>query len=172
MNFNEIARKRYSVRKFKTNKVEEEKLLTILDAARIAPTGANHQPFRLLVVKEPEGLEKIKTAVEIYNAPVAIIVLGDRDKAWKRPFDGKNIVDIDASIVTDHMMLQATDLGIGSLWICYFKPDILKKTFNIPENLEPVNILALGYAACQAESPDRHNSVRKPMSELVSYEHL
>lgn len=172
MNFSEIARKRYSVRKFKTDKVEEEKLLTILEAARIAPTGANHQPFRLLVVKQPEGLDKIKTAADIYNAPVAIIILGDRDKAWKRPFDGKNIVDIDASIVTDHMMLQATDLGIGSVWICYFKPDILKKTFEIPENLEPVNILALGYAGGSVESPDRHGSVRKPISELVSYEQL
>jgi nitroreductase len=172
MSFNEIARKRYSVRKFKTDNVEEEKLLTILDAARIAPTGANHQPFRLLVVKEREGLEKIKSAADIYKAPVAIIVLGDRDKAWKRPFDGKNIVDIDASIVTDHMMLQATDLGIGSLWICYFKPDILKKELKIPDNLEPVNILALGYADGPVLSPDRHDSVRKSLSELVWYEHL
>lgn len=172
MNFNELARQRYSVRTFKTEKVEEEKLVKILEAARIAPTGANTQPFRLLVVKEPEGLDKIKTAADIYKAPLAIIVLGDREKAWKRPFDGKNIVDIDASIVTDHMMLQASELGIGSVWICYFKPDILKKVFEIPENLEPVNILALGYAAGPVESPDRHDSVRKSLSELVRYEHL
>ncbi|HMA65402.1 MAG TPA: nitroreductase family protein, partial [Chitinispirillaceae bacterium] len=148
------------------------KLAAILDAARVAPTGANKQPFNLLVVQSADGLEKVNRSTNIYNAPLAIIVLGDRDKVWVRPFDGKSILDIDTSIVTDHMMLQATELGIGSVWICYFKPDVLKKEFNIPDNLEPVSILALGYADGPAESPHRHELNRKPLSELVSYERL
>lgn len=172
MNFLEIAKKRYSVRQFKADKIEEDKLLTILNAARVAPTGANTQPVRLLVVRETEGFNKIKKAANIYNAPLAIIVLSNRDQAWVRPFDGKNILDIDAAILTDHMMLQATELGIGSLWVCYFKPDVIKKEFNIPENLEPINILAFGYADGKIESPDRHDTTRIPLSELVSYENL
>lgn len=90
--------------------------------------------------------------------------------AWKRPFDGKNTVDIDASIVTDHMMLQATELGLGTVWICYFKPDVLKKEFNIPDHVEPVNILAVGYAAGESSSPDRHDKLRKPLKETVFFE--
>lgn len=94
----------------------------------------------------------------------------DHSKAWKRPLDGKDMVDIDATIITDHMMLQAADLGLGSLWICYFKPDVLKQDFNIPEEVEPVNILALGYNAGPVASPDRHSEARKPMDMVVSYE--
>jgi nitroreductase len=172
MSFLEIAKKRYSVREYQSKKVEKEKLLTILEAGRVAPTGANKQPQKLIVVQEDEGLEKIQKAANIYGAPLAIIVCGDHDKAWKRPFDGKNIVDIDASIVTDHMMLQATELGLGSVWICYFKPDVIKKEFSLPDNLEPINILAIGYADGRVEPADRHNNTRNPLPEIVAYEKL
>lgn len=64
-------------------------------------------------------------------------------------------------------MLEAQDLGLGSVWICYFNPQVIREEFNIPENIEPVNILAIGYAAGEAASPDRHNSLRKPLSELI-----
>lgn len=170
MNFLELAKKRYSVRKYEARQVEEEKLMKILEAGRVAPTAVNYQPQRLIVVREKEGLEKLKKAANIYDAPLAIIVCADRNVAWKRPFDGKNTADIDASIVTDHMMLQATELGLGTVWICYFKPDVLRKEFNIPDHVEPVNILAVGYAAGEGPSPDRHASARKPLKETVFYE--
>ncbi len=172
MDFLEIAKKRYSVRKYQQKRVEKEKLDKILEAARVAPTGANFQPYRLIVVQEEEGLEKVKKAANIFGAPLAIIVCGDHDKAWKRPFDGKKLVDIDSSIVTDHMMLQATELGLGSVWICYFKPDVIREEFKLPDNLEPVNILAVGYADCEPVSPDRHNTQRRPVNAFVSYEGL
>jgi len=170
MSFLELAKRRFSVRAFKTKQVEKEKLLQILEAGRVAPTAANHQPQRVIVVQEEAGLSKLKKAANIYEAPLAIIVCADHRTAWKRPFDGKGMVDIDASIVTDHMMLEATELGIGTVWICYFKPDVLRKEFNIPEHAEPVNILALGYPAGQAASPDRHDKARKPLQDTVSYE--
>ncbi len=169
MEFLEIARKRYSVRKYQQKEVEKEKLDRILEAARVAPTGANFQPYRLIVAQQEESLNKIKKAANTFGAPLVIIVCGDHDKAWKRPFDGKKLVDIDASIVTDHMMLQATELGLGSVWICYFKPDVIKEEFNLPDNLEPVNILAIGYADCAPASPDRHSSQRRPLEEFVTY---
>ena len=80
-----------------------------------------------------------------YNAPLAIIVCADHSNAWKRPFDNKQTTDIDAAILTDHMMLQATELGLGTVWVCFFKPDIIKQEFSLPDHLEPVNILAIGY---------------------------
>lgn len=172
MDFLELAKRRYSVRKYKDKKVEKEKLLKILEAGRVAPTGANTQPQRLIVIQEEEGLDKLKKAANIFGAPLAIIVCGDHKPVWKRPFDGKDILDIDASIVTDHMMLQATELGLGTLWVCYFDPAIIRKEFNLPEGVEPVNILAIGYSDCEPASPDRHEKARKPIEQTVYYETL
>jgi nitroreductase len=170
MSFLELAKRRFSVRKFEVKKVEKEKLLQILEAGRVAPTAANYQPQRIIVVKEEAGLAKLKKAANIYGAPLAVIVCADHNVAWKRPYDGKGTVDIDASIVTDHVMLEATELGLGTVWICNFKPDVLKKEFNIPNHIEPVNILAIGYAAGQIASPERHDKTRKPIQETVFYE--
>ena len=171
MDFLNIAKSRYSVRKYKDTPVEEDKLNKILTAAHVAPTGNNQQPVRLIVVREKEGMEKLTKATRsIYNAPMAIIVCADKSKAWQRKYDDKNISDIDASILTDHMMLEATDLGLGTLWICWFKPEVVKEEFNLPDGVEPVNILAVGYPDREPESPDRHSEKRIPMSELVYYE--
>ena len=145
MDFLEIAKKRYSVRSYSDRKVEGEKLDKILQAAHIAPTAANLQPVHLIVVQEKDGLEKIGKGANIYGAPLAIIVCADHNKAWVRPFDKKKTSDIDASILTDHMMMEATELGLGSVWVCYFKPDVIRKEFSLPDNLEPINILAIGY---------------------------
>lgn len=172
MDFLTLAKTRCSIRAYQDRPVEQEKLDKLLEAARVAPTAANLQPVRLLVVQTPEGLAKLGKAANIYGAPLAVIACADHSKAWTRPFDGKQSGDIDASILTDHMMLQATDLGLGSVWICYFKPDVLRREFALPDGLEPVNILAVGYAAEQPASPDRHSTTRIPVSELVSFEQL
>ena len=111
MDFMELAKRRCSVRAYEDRKVEPEKLERILEAARIAPTAKNLQPVKLLAVQSGEGLEKVGKAANIYGAPLAIIVCADHQRAWTRPFDGKRSTDIDASILTDHMMLEATELG-------------------------------------------------------------
>lgn len=177
MSFLDTAKKRYTVRSYTRQKVEKDKLDQILEAAHVAPTGANKQPQRLIVVQSEEGLARIGKGANIYGAPLAIIVCGNHEETWKRPFDGKKLTDIDASIVTDHMMMEATDLGLGSVWVCYFKPDVIRKEFNLPDYLEPVNILGIGYADTSSElalSPNRHNDMkfRKPLSNTVFYEHL
>lgn len=172
MEFLEVAKSRYSVRNYSSQKVEQKKLDKILEAAHVAPTAANLQPVRLIVVREKEGLESISKAANIYNAPLAVIVCSDTSMAWERPFDKKKSGDIDAAILTDHMMLQATELGLGSVWICYFKPDVIKEEFNLPDSLEPINILAIGYSDEEPANPERHSSMRKPLGELVSYEKL
>lgn len=172
MDFITIAKGRCSVRSYTDRKVEPEKLEKILEAAHVAPTAANLQPVRLIAVQSEEGLAKVGRAADIYGAPLAIIVCADHDRAWVRPFDRKQTGDIDASILTDHMMLQAAELGLGTVWVCYFKPDVLREQFALPANLEPVNILAVGYADEKPADPERHSRTRIPVHELVSFETL
>ena len=176
MNFLELAKKRYSVRGYLRKAVEQEKLDYILECGRVAPTGVNAQPQRILVVNTPEGMEKMAEAAGIpalYNAPCAIIVCVEPECSWTRKYDEHNIHEIDATIVTDHMILAATEQGLGTLWMCRFKPEIIRANFNIPENYVPVNVLLVGYAAPDAlyKSPDRHDSegMRKPIGETVTY---
>jgi len=170
MDFLTIAKKRCATRGFTDQEVVQEKLDRILEAAHVAPTAANRQPVRLLVLQSKEGLEKLGKATKLYGAPLAILVCADRNTVWTRSFDGKKTCDIDASILTDHMMLQATELGLGTVWICAFDPEIVRKEFQLPDNMEPVNILAVGYPKAAPSSPDRHNQTRIPLEQLVSYE--
>lgn len=172
MEFLDIAKQRYSVRKYKDAPVEREKLDKILEAGRVAPTGKNAQPQRLIVVQSREGLEKVAKAARFYGAPCVIIVCSDKDETWVRPYDGKKLTDIDASIVTDHMMLQATELGLGTLWVCWFDPEVLRREFAIPEHLEIVNLLVIGYADGEPASPERHEKLRKPLGETVFFDKL
>ena len=73
-----------------------------------------------------------------------MIICADHSMTWKRSYDDMDSAHIDASIVTDHMMLAAADRGLGSLWVCKFKPDIIRDSFGLPDNVEPVNLLCLG----------------------------
>lgn len=167
MDFLTLAKQRCSIRSYTEQQVEPEKLAQILEAAHVAPTAANRQPVRLVVVQSKAGLARLGKAADLYGAPLAVIVCADHGRAWVRPFDQKQTCDIDASIVTDHMMLAATALGLGTVWICYFKPDVLRREFDLPDGLEPVNILAVGYAAEAPASPERHAQARIPVEELV-----
>lgn len=123
MDFLALAKRRYACRQYSDRKVEPEKLERILEAGRVAPTGANRQPQRLVVVQSEEGMERLARCTRDFGAPLAIIVCADTDEVWTRKYDGKKIGDIDASIVTDHMMLCAASLGLDTLWICMFKPE-------------------------------------------------
>ena len=165
--FLQIAKKRYSVRKYAEKPVEDEKIDAIIEAGICSPTAANIQPYRILVIRTQEGIRKLSKGAETYGASSAFIICANIKEAWKRPFDGKITSDIDASIVTDHMMHAATDLGLGSLWMTYFKPDAIIDNFNIPVEYEPVNILLVGYSADKEQSPDRHNKTRKSRDQIV-----
>lgn len=101
---------------------------------------------------------------KVYGAPLITIVCSDRNTTWTRPFDGKKLTDINASIITDHMMMKATNLGLGSVWICYFKPDVLKKEFAIPEGLEPV-IWRRRYSFFAGSLGRCHNDYKHPQQQ-------
>lgn len=109
-------------------------------------------------------------AVRLPQIPLAVIVCADTSEAWTRKYDSKNISDIDASIVTDHMMLAAASLNLDTLWICMFKPEAVREEFALPANVEPVNILLIGYGDGPAADPNRHDTLRKPLSATVFHE--
>lgn len=170
MDFMTLARTRCSVRQYQERPVEPDKLEQILTAGQIAPTAANLQPQRILVIQSAEGLEKLAASARVYGAPLALVVCSDHDVSWKRSFDGKDSADIDASIAATHMMLAAAQLELASIWVCHFNPTRLRADFGLPENIEPINILGIGYARGEVKSPDRHAADRKPLHEIVVME--
>lgn len=169
MEFLELAKSRYSVRKFDTRKVEQEKLDKILEAGNIAPTGCNYQPQRILVLNNRETLDKLKKCTKYhFDAPLALVICYDNTDCWTRKWDGKQCGMVDASIVTTHIMLQAFELGIGSTWVMSFNPKAIVEEFNIPDNFIPVAILPLGYPAKDCPINPLHNT-KKDISKTVFY---
>lgn len=171
MDFLTLVKKRYSARSYTDRKVEKEKLDIILESGRVAPSACNKQPHRVVVVRSEEGLSKLGKGYGGFSSPLALIICADHSKTWKR-HDGKDSADIDASIVTDHMMLCATSLGLGSVWVCAFNKEAIVEEFNIPEGIEPINILFLGYAAGVPSPENRHNDpkCRMPGERTIFYE--
>ena len=169
MNFIDLARKRYSCRKYSDRKISREQINLILEAGRIAPSAKNRQPWHTIVVDEPDLIEKMKDAARFYGAPLLFIVCTNHQEAWIREIDRKPIGDIDNAIFTTHMMLQAEDMGLNSLWIGYFKPDVIAKLFPLPDNIEPVSILAVGYGEETPQLPGRHDELRKSINKIASF---
>lgn len=169
MDFLKLAKGRYSVRKFMDKPVEQEALDKILKAGYLAPTACNLQPQRILVINSKEGLAKLKTCTKChFNAPTAMLISYDRDKCWQRKYDDKISGDIDASIVTTHMMLEAAAIGVGTTWVMHFDPAAVRKEFRVPASFDPVALLVMGYPAPDAEPFPGHSEF-KAMDELVSY---
>lgn len=168
MDFLELAKCRYAVRDYENTEIREEDLMKILEAGRVAPTGANRQPQKIYVIKG-EAMAHLGKHTNLHGAKMAVIIAASHEEAWVRTYDHKDMVDIDASIVTTHMMLEAASLGIGSLWICSFDPKGVHEEFAMPADVEPVNILCLGYARGQGGDPKRHDTQRKPLTETVTF---
>ena len=172
MKFLDLAKLRYSSRNYKNKAVEKERLNKILEAARIAPSAANKQPWHFIVVEEKETLKELRTTYGrdwLNTAPVIIVCCGDHDNVWIRAKDNKDHLDIDLSIAIDHMTLQATELNLATCWICHFDVEKTKKIFNLPENIEPIALLPLGYPNDDVDI-NRHDSKRKAISEIAHFE--
>jgi len=167
MSFLQLTKKRYSVRAYKPDPVESEKLKQILEAARMAPTACNLQPFRLIVIhtkgKEAK-LKRIYSTPWFVQAPIVICICGIPSQGWFRR-DGKSYCDVDATIAMDHLILAATYLGLSTCWIGAFDPDAARDVLGLPEHVEPIAFTPLGYP----NDKPKHKE-RKPLDELVSYE--
>jgi len=164
--FYALAKERYSCREFKDTPLTDVQINHILEAARVAPTAANKQPVHVWVVKSPEALEKLHGATDYtFNAPVVFMVGAKQDAAWVRKYDGKNAADVDAAIVGTHIMLEASALGLGNVWVGSFDPARIKADFPETEGYEMVCLFPVGVAA--VETSTNHDK-RQTREEFVS----
>lgn len=170
MGFLELAKDRFSVRSFTDRPVEQEKLDLILEAAMIATTGKNSQPWRCYVLRSPEALEKINGLSRcIFGAPVVLLFTYNMDEDWQSPFEeGVRSGVEDVSIVATHAMLEAWELGVQSIWVNLFPNTETERAFGLPENERSVLLMPLGYAT-EDVKPSRLHAASRPMDELVSY---
>lgn len=167
MMFAELIKNRYSVRSYKPDTVEDHKLTQVLDAARLAPTACNLQPFQFIVIRtagREEELKRIYSRAFFTEAPLVICVCSLPAKAWSRR-DGLNYSFVDATIAMDHLILAATELGLGTCWIAAFDPAAAREMLGLPDGVEPVAFTPLGYPA---ETPGVKN--RKPLPEIIRYD--
>ena len=166
MRADKVIADRRSIRKYKPDAVDEEKLRRVLEAARLAPSAANRQPVLLYVIRDAQLRQRLLEAYPqkwFVAAPVIICACAQTGRAWQRG-DGKSYADVDVTIALDHLILAATAEGLGTCWIGAFKADPLRKLLDIPADLEPVALTPLGYPA--EEPPARP---RKDLEELVIY---
>jgi nitroreductase len=170
MDFEKIITERYSVRKFKSKKLPQNVIDKIIEAGHKAPTGCNYQPQRILVLNTDESILKLKNCTKChFDAPTAMLICHNREESWVRKYDGALSSSVDAAIVTTYMMLACQNEGVGTCWVMHFDPLAMRETFNIPDNLEPVALLVMGYPADDSKPLDLHNQFR-PISEVVFYD--
>lgn len=169
MDFEHLVTHRYSARGYLDREVPEEILNQVLEAARLAPTAANRQPFQLIVITT-EG--KHDQLLEIYNRdwfvqpPLVICAVAVPEQGWVRhKYDQKNYTWVDVSIAFDHLTLQAAELGLGTCWIAAFNPGAARTFLGLPDEVEPVAFTPLGYPADKPQA-----KTRKALKDIVRYE--
>ncbi len=173
MTFLELAKSRYSVRNYLPKPVEEEKLNYILECGRIAPSAANYQPWQINVVRDPDLKKKLEETYArewLKQAAVILVFLGNHQQGWKRS-DGKDHTDIDIAIMADHVTLAAAEQGLGTCWICNFDAAMCIRVLNLPDHIEPIAYLSLGYPAGSTDQVSRHLK-RKPFEEIIKFDHV
>ena len=159
MEFRELIRRRYSARAYSPAPVSEEALERILEAGRLAPTAANRQPFRIVVLHAAgrhEALGRVYGRPWFLQAPLVICVCGVPEEAWVRK-DGRSHLDVDAAIVMDHMILAATDESLGTCWIANFDVDAAREVFELRPGEVPLLLTTLGQAAGSPTPKERRS---------------
>ena len=169
MTFLDLVRRRYSARAYRPDPVPDDLLAAVLEAGRLAPTAANKQPFRIIVVQtrgRERELRRIYDRDWFVQAPLVLCVCAVRAEAWRRTmYDGRSHADVDAAIVMDHLILAAADLGLGTCWVAAFDPAAAREILAIPDAAEPMLFTPLGYPADALRPKER-----RPLEELVRYE--
>lgn len=172
MSLLQLIKTRKSVRKFKPENVSKELILQLLEAVRWAPSAVNRQPWRFIVVNEPKLIEKIQESYPrewFKSVRQVIIVCGNHEESWKREHDQKDHCDIDIAIAADHLTLKATELGLGTCWVCNFNPDIIQKSFQLPDSWEPIVLLPFGFPVEVDTDATPIEKNRKDLAKLVYF---
>lgn len=168
MDFKELVQIRYSVRDYLPTDIDNDLLEKILDAARMAPSAVNFQPYKIYVFKRGPLQDRLKTAYHrewMKQAPIVLAIVGLHQIGWKRGYDQKDYTDVDTAILIDHLTLQAADLGLGTCWVCNFNTQVVRELLNLKPDEEPLALIPLGYPA-KDDLPDKR---RKSLNELVIY---
>lgn len=169
MDFYEAVKNRVSIRNYKPDQIPEEVLARVLEAARLAPSGKNGQPWRYIVVKNRETREKLVEACKgqkfIAEAPVTIIACGYEKFAYKKMGGYWNSLPVDIGISLEHLILAAETEGLGTCWIGAFIEEDVRKLLEVPEEVKVVALTPLGYPACEKTFRGR-----KDIEEIVMYE--
>ncbi len=166
MDIYQAIKARTSIRKYKDRGIEDDKLNRVLDAARLAPSGKNGQPWTYIVVTDPDIRKKLVPACKgqqfVGEAPVVIVACGDESSAYQKMGGYWNSLPVDIGISLEHLMLAATAEGLGTCWIGAFLEEDVKSILDIPEDIKVVAITPLGY-------PDREISPtpRKELREIL-----
>lgn len=167
-----LARIRCSVRDYSPRAIEREKLEYILETARLAPSAVNFQPWYFIVIREKTNREKLQSCYDrdwFGTAPAYIIVCADHSVSWKRKSDGKDHGDIDAAIAAEHICLAAAEQELGSCWVCNFDVQKCREIFELPDSIEPVVLIPVGYPA-DPEVFVYTQKKRKAFNEVVRWE--
>ena len=164
MELHEAIAKRYSVRAYRNDAVDEATLGRVLEAACLAPTACNLQPFRLIVLRTPgreAELGRIYAKPWFVQAPLVVGMVALPGEAWRRR-DGRNYADVDATIAMDHLILAATAEGLGTCWVAAFDPVAARDVLGLSDSADLIAFTPLGYPA---DSPRPRQ--RRPLAELV-----
>ena len=167
MELKEVIKNRKSIREYEDTPVPEDKLLRVLEAARLAPSGANKQLWKFVVVRDSKRRQELAKAsggqTHVAQAPVVIAAVSTLpEKIMKCGVPG---YAVDLAIAVDHMTLAAVDEGLGTCWIGTFSQEAARDILKIPDNYRIVALLPLGFP----KEPGRPK-VRKPLNEIVCYE--
>ena len=165
----EAIKTRRSIRRYKEDLIDEETLRKVLEAARLAPSAANRQPWRFIVVTDPIVKRSLRKAYDkewFTSAPVIVVACAVPEEAWVRR-DGEEYWKVDVSIAMQNLVLAAWDEGLGTCWIGAFDENEAKQALGVPPNVRIVAMTPLGYPA-ETKGPV---SNRKPLSEIVHYNH-
>lgn len=170
MNFMDLAKQRFSVRKYSDVQVEKEALASVLEAARVAPTAKNQQPQRIYVLQSKEALAKLDGLTHCrYGAQTVLLFAYNEDEDWKNPNEaGVHSGIQDVSIVATHMMLRATELGLHTTWCNMFANSALEKAFGLPQNEKSVLIMPIGHKAEDSIPAPMHGQT-KSLDSMVTY---
>jgi nitroreductase len=169
MDFQKLIYERESIRSYDPFRpVQDEILSRIVNAGRIAPSAANIQPWKFILVSSKENLEKVRACYPrewFCYAPHILIVKGNKKLAWKRTLDGYNSIETDLTIAMDHMILAAENEGIGTCWIANFNPVILRTALHLGKDEYVFAITPLGYPKSGFKKIGAKQ--RKPMDEIL-----
>jgi nitroreductase len=169
MDLMDAIKTRRSIRKYRETPVPENLLKEVLNAARLAPSADNAQPWKIIVVRDEQIKQKVTQACNgqkfLVQAPVVLVVCGIPEEAFQTVGGYMSSHVIDASIALDHLTLAAHSLGLGTCWVAWFKEEKVKDLLGIPEDVRVVALTPLGYPD---ESPERPS--RKNLEELIAYD--